>query len=117
AYTTLKQRGYEVYPVNPNYSAVDGDRCYKSFSDLPPGVESAVFVLPPSAASQAVADAQSFGIKRIWFQQGARYDSAIKQAQDAGMQVVCRKCILMYAQPVSGVHAFHRFLARMFGRV
>lgn len=117
AYTTLKQHGYNIYPVNPNYSEVAGDRCYRSIAELPQGIESAVFMLSPSAAIQAVADARAAGIKRIWFQQGAKYGSAIKAAQEAGMQVVSKKCILMYAEPVTGIHSFHRFLARLFGRL
>ena len=116
AYTTLKQHGYTIYPVNPNYSKVAGDCCYRSISELPSGVEIAVFMLSPSAAEQAVADARAAGIKRIWFQQGGKYDSAIKAAQSAGLEVVSKKCILMYTEPVTGVHAFHRFIARLFGR-
>ncbi len=116
-HTTLKQRGYQPIPVNPNYPDIAGDRCYKSIADLPQGVESAVFLLPPSAAEQAVAEARAAGIKRIWFQQGAKYGSAIRLAQEAGLEVVSKKCVLMYAEPVSGIHAFHRFLARLFGRV
>ena len=117
AYTDLKKKGYRVYPVNPNYPEIRGDRCYKSIVELPSGIEAAVFMLSPSAAEQAVAEACTFGIKRIWFQQGANYDAGIKAAQAAGMQVVSKKCILMYAEPVTGIHSFHRFLARLFGRL
>jgi len=28
-YKKLKSRGYRVYPVNPNYETIDGDKCYK----------------------------------------------------------------------------------------
>jgi predicted CoA-binding protein len=117
AYKELRARGFTVYPVNPNYAEVQGDRCYKSISELPKGIESAVFTLSPAAAEQAVADARVAGIKRIWFQQGAKYGTAIKAAQEAGMQVVSKKCILMYAPPVASIHAFHRFLAKLFGRL
>lgn len=116
AYTTLKQRGYELFPVNPNYQTVAGDRCYKSISDLPEGIESAVFMLTPELAVQSVAEAKTKGIRRIWFQQGANYEAAIKSARDAGIDVVCKKCILMYAGEVTGIHAFHRFVNRLFGR-
>lgn len=116
SYTTLKQRGYELYPVNPNYQTVAGDRCYRSISELPNGIELAVFMLAPDAAVQAVAEAKTKGIRHIWFQQGGTYDAAIKAATDAGLEVVSRKCILMYAGEVTGIHAFHRFLNRLFGR-
>ena len=115
AYAILKQRGYELYPVNPNYQRVAGDRCYRSISELPNGIESAVFMLAPDAAAQAVAEAKTKGIRHIWFQQGGKYDAAIRAATDAGIEVVSKKCILMYAGEVTGVHAFHRFLTRLFG--
>ena len=29
-YKCLKEHGYEVYPVNPNVTSIDGDTCYPS---------------------------------------------------------------------------------------
>ncbi len=114
-YKTLKKSGYQVFAVNPSYAEVEGDRCYKSISELPQRVESAIFVLTPSSAVAAVEEARAAGVKRIWFQQGGNYEQAIKAAEDAGLQVVKKKCVLMYAQPVTGIHAFHRFFAKLFG--
>jgi predicted CoA-binding protein len=34
-YRKLRAKGYEVYPVNPNYETVEGDKCYKDLSSLP----------------------------------------------------------------------------------
>ena len=117
AYKTLKEHGVQVYPVNPNYAEVEGDHCYKSLSELPTGVTAAVFVLTPAAAVKAVDEARAAGINRIWFQQGGDYRQAAKLAEEAGMQVVKKKCILLYSQPVTGVHAFHRFFVKLFGRL
>ncbi|MEW6051955.1 MAG: CoA-binding protein [Candidatus Zixiibacteriota bacterium] len=116
AYCELKQKGYEVTPVNPNHSEVDGDRCASRLNELPPGVESALFVLTPTQAESEVIDAAATGIKRIWFQQGGKYDAAIRKAHELGIETVSGKCILMYAAPVKGVHAFHRWLSKLFGR-
>ena len=38
-YKRLKERGYEVFPVNPNTDAVEGDRAYPDLSSIPGGVE------------------------------------------------------------------------------
>ena len=48
-YKCLKEHGYEVYPVNPNVTSIDGDTCYPSLSALPvvPGVVD--FVVPETA--------------------------------------------------------------------
>jgi predicted CoA-binding protein len=28
-YKKLKDKGYKVFPVSPNYETIDGDKCYK----------------------------------------------------------------------------------------
>lgn len=116
AYCELKSRGFEVCAVNPKYAEIEGDKCVSSFHDLPPGTESALFVLSPLQAEQAVTEAAAAGIKRIWFQQGGKYDAAIRKAESLGLETVSKKCILMYAGQVTGIHAFHRWLNRLVGR-
>ena len=116
-YRELKQRGFTLTPVNPRYDEVDGDKCYKSLTDLTTKVESALFVLAANAAVSAVAEAHAAGIKYIWFQQMADYSAAARAAEEAGIETVSRKCILMYAQPVAGFHGFHRFVNRIVGRL
>jgi uncharacterized protein len=39
AYRRLRDRGYEVFAVNPNADAVEGDRSYKDMSSIPGGVD------------------------------------------------------------------------------
>ena len=45
---TLVKKGYEVYPVNPRFSDVDGVKCYKSVSDIPFDIDVVNVVTPPS---------------------------------------------------------------------
>ena len=117
AFKELKQKGLSVIPVNPFYDEIDGDRCYASLKDLPSKPDAALFVLPPWSAPAVVAEAEEAGISRIWFQRGADYSTAIEAARKAGMTVVFGKCILMFAEPVKGIHAFHRFFSRLVGNV
>ncbi len=42
-YQRLKERGYEVFAVNPNAEQVGGgDPCYSSLGEIPGGVEAVV---------------------------------------------------------------------------
>jgi uncharacterized protein len=111
----LKEKGFELFPVNPNYTELNGVPCFGSLNDLPTVPDAALFLLPPWAATAAVADAQKLGIKKIWFQRGADYKSAMEEAAKAGIAVMTDKCILMYAEPVKGIHAIHRFFSRLTG--
>ena len=114
-YKTLKKRGYRVYGVHPEMKSFDNDPCYVSLTSVPDEVDAAVVAVSPESAEKVVDDALERGISKLWFQQGPDFTKAVEKAEAAGIQTVNRKCILMYAQPVTGIHAFHRFLARIFG--
>jgi hypothetical protein len=116
-YKTLKTRRYTVYPVHPTREMFDGDRCYASLRELPPDVKSAVIAVSPQRAEKVVDDAIAAAFTHLWFQQGKNFKAVVAKAESTGIQTVSGKCILMYAQPVTGLHSFHRFLARAFGRL
>lgn len=113
-YRTLKARGFRVYPVQPALNTYDGDPCFRTLQDLPGSIDAAVVAVSPLHAEDVVRDAQKAGIKRLWFQQGADFREVALMAEAYGMQTVTGKCILMYAGEVTGVHAVHRFFARVF---
>ncbi len=116
-YKTLKKRGFDVYPVHPSRNTFDGDTCYSRLGDVPIEVKAAVVAVSPDSAAGVVEDALAAGITQLWFQQGKNFSDAVNEAQAGNIATVSGKCILMYAEPVSGIHAFHRFLARIFGRL
>jgi len=116
-YKTLKQRGYAVFPVHPERTSFDNDTCYKSLGDLPGDVKAAVIAVSPNTAITVVDDAAAAGLTHLWFQQGKDFSDAVAVAKEKGMHTVDRKCILMYATPVTGIHAVHRFFVRLFGRL
>ena len=116
-YKALKKRGYTVYPVHPIRESFDGDPCYPRLDKMPAEVKAAVVAVSPEAAKAVVEDARTAGVAHLWFQQGKNFSEAEARARDQGISTISRKCILMYAQPVGGIHAVHRFLARFFGRL
>jgi len=34
-FRTLKGKGFQIFPINPNAESIDGDTCYHSVNDLP----------------------------------------------------------------------------------
>jgi predicted CoA-binding protein len=116
-YKTLKQQGYNVYPVHPARSSFGGDTCYPKLSDLPSDATAAVIAVSPGSAESILDEDGLSAITHLWFQQGKDFSKAIARAEARGIKTISKKCILMYAQPVTGIHAVHRFLARLFGRI
>lgn len=116
-FKTLRKRGYNLFPVHPTKPTFEGLPCYASLRAVPQGPTSAVICVKPESALTVVEDAVAAGYSHLWFQQGADFTEAIRKAESAGIKTVSGKCILMYTEPVTGIHAFHRWVARLFGKV
>jgi len=114
-YKELKERGFEVYGVNPTLELIQGDKCFHTIGELSGMVDGVVICVPPPKAAQVLREAVGAGIQKIWIQQGAQSDETARVARELGVNPVVKKCILMYAGEVKSIHAFHRFFARLFG--
>ncbi len=115
-YRELKNRGYEVFGVNPLLSEIDGDKCYPDLSALKGRIDAAVVCVTPNRVESTLRDAASAEVRNVWLQQGAESANAVKMGQNLGITIVAGGCILMYAEPVRSFHAFHRFFVRVAGR-
>lgn len=62
----LKQKGYQLYPVNPHAEQMDGERCYSGVANLPEPVDGALIMVPPRAATEVVRQCADAGIRRLW---------------------------------------------------
>ena len=115
AFKDLKERGYVVYPVNPNADKIDGDTCYKSVKDLPDDIRSVLILTPKKETDSILREAINKGIINIWVQQMSETKETIKIAEEYQKEIIHKKCIYMFAEPVTGVHKFHRTILRFFG--
>lgn len=113
-YKELKKRGYEVVPIHPKLETFDNDRCYRSLTQIPKDITTAIIAVAPERALSVVNDAALAGVTHLWFQQGKNFCDAEQLAYAKNIKTVSGKCILMYAGPVTGMHALHRFLANLF---
>lgn len=113
----LTQKGYRMIPVNPNAETIMGEPCYRSLRDLPEPVGGALIMVPPAQAEAVVRDAAAAGIRRVWMQQGAESEGAIKFCQENGISEVHGECILMFAQPQAFGHKAHRWVWGVLGKL
>ena len=117
AFTELAARGYQVFAVHPTAQEVAGARCYPNLAALQGQVDGALVVVSPQQAVSVLREAAAIGLKNVWLQQGAESPEALALARDLGLDLVARKCVLMYAPPVRSFHAWHRVFARLFGQL
>ena len=117
AYKALKQKGYQVYPINRNVETVEGERCYADLGTLPEKVDGVVIIVPPAETEKVVREADAAGIKNVWMQQGAESEAAIQYCQEHGLNEVHGECIMMFAPPVGSYHRWHRGAWKLFGKL
>jgi uncharacterized protein len=112
----LKGKGLKVFPVHPQAENIEGDRCYPDLKSLPEKPGAVVICVSPAQSERVVKDAFEAGITRVWLQQGAVSDAALKFCESHKMTTVHGQCILMFAEPVQSIHSFHRWIWKLIGK-
>ena len=115
-YKELKNKGYTVYPINPNAETIDGDPCYPSLAALPEIPAGLVLITQPAQSEQLVRDAAKAGISHIWMQQGAQSKAAVQFCEDNGIHYVAGECIFMFSEPAAWFHRAHRWINNLVGK-
>lgn len=118
-YQRLRERGYEVFAVNPNAREVEGDRAYPDLKWIPGGVQAVVIGTRPEIAEDTIHDCAELGIKHVWMHHGAGETSVSDTATDYGRQhgitVIDGGCPLMFAPTADFGHRVLRHV--LTGRV
>jgi predicted CoA-binding protein len=91
----LKNRGYEVYPVNPRLKELEDLVCYAKLADIPIKVDVVDFVVPPEATEEILKQCKELGLNRIWLQPGSESEKAIDYCYENSLKVVHSICVMM----------------------
>lgn len=91
----LKDNGYEVYPVNPNYEEIDGQKCYKSLKELPKKPDVINFVIPPNSIFDVLPEVKEIGVEYLWCQPGAANEEVVSKAKSLGLNIARNVCVLV----------------------
>ena len=117
AFVELAARGYRVFAVHPEAREIGGAACYPNLAALRGQVDGVLVVVPPRPAVAVLREAAAAGVKNVWLQAGAESPEGLALARELGLSLVAGKCVLMYAPPVRGFHAWHRAFAKLLGRL
>ena len=88
--------GRRVWAIHRHEAAVEGTPAVRSVHDLPEPIDGLSVVTPPAITEQIVEQAAAAGIPRVWMQPGAESETAIRRAQELGIEVIARgPCVLV----------------------
>ena len=119
-YRELRTHGYDVVPVNPSATSVDGDRCFPDLASVPGEIDGAIVMVNRDVSASIVRDCAARGIQRVWLFKGvggpgAVSDEAVRIAREHGLSLVEGACPLMFLESPGLVHRVHRFVRRRKG--
>ena len=117
----LRNRGYDIVPLNPNAIQMDGQRCFSRVQDIQPPVQGVLVMTSPQVAETVVNDCVAAGIRRIWLYRGAAGKGSVSEralavCKQRGIEVVAGQCPFMFLPGSAGVHRFHGFVRKIIGR-
>lgn len=116
-YQRLRQRGYEVFAVNPNSEAVEGDRTYPDLKSIPGGVEAVVIGTKSETAEATMRESAELGIRKVWMHRsvgpGSVSSAATEYGRQQGITVIDGGCPLMFDPTADIGHKCMRFFLSM----
>jgi uncharacterized protein len=120
-YKRLRERGYQVFAVNPNADEVEGDACYHDLKSIPGGIEAVVIGTRPETAEDTMRECAELGITHVWmhraFGSGSVSEAAADYGRQHGIQVIDGGCPLMFAPTSDPGHRAMRFICALTGKV
>ncbi len=120
-YQRLRERGYEVFAVNPNAGSVEGDPCFPNLRAIPGGVDAVVIGTRPETADATMRECADLGIRHVWMH-GSIGGSSVSRsaaafAREHGIDVIPGGCPLMFEPVWDKGHKTMRFWLSLLGTV
>lgn len=117
----LKGLGYEVVPVNPQATSLEGAVCYPDLASVPGVVDGVIAAVHPKVSAELVRQCADQGVKRIWFHrsfgEGSVSTEALAECKTRGIESIEGGCPMMYCAPVDLGHRCMRWWLGHQGRL
>jgi len=89
----MQQKGYKIIPVNPRYSEILGEKCYKSLIDIEEKVDIVDCFRKSDDILPIATDAIKIKAKVLWMQLSVFNEDAANLSRNAGLKVVQDRCV------------------------
>lgn len=108
----LRDRGYEVFAVNPNADEVEGAHSYHDLKSIPGGVDAVVIATAPDNADGTMRECDELGIMHVWMHRGPGAGSvsvtATAYGREHGITVIDGGCPCMFGPTADFGHKVMR---------
>ena len=82
-----QEAGYQVYPVNPGETEVEGLTAYRSLAEVPADLERISVYLPPPVTQDMLPEIAAKKAGEVWFNPGSADAQVLDAARELGIPV------------------------------
>jgi predicted CoA-binding protein len=115
-FNRLRDRGYDVFAVNPNADRVEGAPSYHDLKSIPGGVDAVVIATAAERAEDTMRECDELGIKQVWMHRsygpGSVNENATAYGREHGITVIDGGCPLMFDPTADFGHKVMRAIYR-----
>lgn len=110
----LRDRGYEVFAVNPAADEVEGAHSYHDLRGIPGGVDAVVIGTRPETGEATMRECADLGITHVWMHRGPGAGSvsasAVAFGREHGITVIDGGCPCMFDPTADFGHKLMRVI-------
>jgi uncharacterized protein len=117
----LRDRGYDVFAINPNADSVEGAPAYPDLAAVPGGVDAVVIGTRPDRAAATVRECVELGIEHVWMHRsvdaGSVSEEATRYGREHGLTVIDGGCPCMFPPTADPGHRAMKNVLKLTGAV
>lgn len=80
ALRAFQQRGYTVYPVNPNEQEVEGVKAYRTIGEVPEKLNWVTVYVRPQVLLGLLPEIAKKGCEQLWLNPGTESEAVVEEA-------------------------------------
>jgi predicted CoA-binding protein len=99
AVRAFRDEGWDVYPINPGLTEVEGVPAYATLDAIPvPRLDRVSFYVPPAIGIKLIEDVARKGASEVWLNPGSESKELVDRAEALGLNVIQACSILAIGQ-------------------
>lgn len=107
---SYREAGYEVFPIHPKETEIEGLKVCKSVLEIPVPLDRVSVYLPPQTAKKVIEEIAKKGAKELFLNPGSESDALVAKARSLGLNVIVACSITAIKRP-KGVRPLSRPLS------
>lgn len=88
AVRAYQARGYQVFPINPKETAIEGLPAFRSLSEIPVRPDLVSVYVAPAILLKLLPEIATKGCDELWLNPGTESDEVLTLAEELGLTVI-----------------------------